>query len=537
MAKVSTASLTPIRELKELTREVQHVAGFPEVLAALKNGHGATIDGAWGSAGPLAAAALGLHAPRTLVIVLAHVGDVDDFRDDVATFAGVASEVFPAWDRLPREASATDEVFGRRLRIVKLLAGPLPPRFLVAPFQALVQPVPTLDVLARCSRTVRVGDTVAVEELTAWLAERSMIRVDVVEVSGEFSLRGGILDIFPPDSTEPVRVEFFGDDVESIRPFDPESQRSLGRWNSVALTATPALNGEARNFGHIADVFPDGTWVALIEPNDLREEGRHYFGRIDDPRGLYSVESTFARLVKYPSITLATLAANSLETTCHLRVESVERFSGELTRVKVELDGASGGDQVLIACHNVAEVERLDEVFADTEIARSGRLHLTVGRIRSGFHMTDARTLVIGDHELFARTDVRRPITRRRYESRAIDSFLDLNEGDLVVHLYHGIARYRGLQMVDKTPEHAEETLLLEFAEGTKMFVPIAKIDLVQKYVGGGKAEPALSKIGSSAWEKRRTRVTEAVIDLAAELIDIQAAQRQPAGDRLPRRG
>ena len=136
----------------------------------------------------------------------------------------------------------------------------------------------------------------------------------------------------------------------------------------------------------------------------------------------------------FPSITLSTLAADSLETTCHLRVESVERFSGELTRVKAELDGASGGDHVLIACHNAAEVERLGEVFADTEIARSGRLHLTVGRIRSGFHMTDARTLVIGDHELFARTDVRRPVTRRRYESRAIDSFLDLNEGDLVVH-------------------------------------------------------------------------------------------------------
>ncbi|MBV8313729.1 MAG: transcription-repair coupling factor [Planctomycetaceae bacterium] len=534
MPKVSTASSTTIRELKDLTRVIQRASGFPEVLASLQNGHGATIDGAWGSAAPLAAAALGLHAPKTLVLVLAHVGDVDDFRDDVATFAGVAPEVFPAWDHLPREASPTDEVSGRRLRIVKRLAGPLPPRFVVAPLQALLQPVPTLDVLARCSRTVRVGDTVAVEELAAWLAERSMSRVEVVEVPGEFSLRGGILDIFPADSTEPVRVELFGDDVESIRPFDPETQRSRDRWDSVALTTGPALDGDPRDLGHIADVFPEGTWVALVEPNDLREEGRHYFGRIDDPRGLFSVESTFARLVGHPSATLATLATSSQETTCHLRIESVERFSGELTKVKAELDGASGGDRVLIACHNAAEVERLGEVFADTEIARSGRLHLTVGRVRSGFHMIDAATLVIGDHELFARTDVRRPVTRRRYESRAIDSFLDLNEGDLVVHVNHGIARYRGLQMVDQTAEHAEETLLLEFAEGTKLFVPIAKIDLVQKYVGGGKAEPALSKIGSSAWEKRKARVAEAVVDLAAELIDIQAARASQPGIAYP---
>ena len=177
----------------------------------------------------------------------------------------------------------------------------------------------------------------------------------------------------------------------------------------------------------------------------------------------------------------------------------------------------------------------MKEVFADSEIARSGRLELTVGRVRAGFHMIDARTLVIGDHELFARTDVRRPTTRRRYESRAIDSFLDLNEGDLVVHVNHGIARYRGLTLVNRSAEHDEETLLLEFAEGTKLYVPIAKIDLVQKYVGGGRGDPPLSKMGSSAWEKRKKRVAEAVVDLAAmELIDIQAARATRPGFAFP---
>ena len=491
---------TAPRELKDLTRLIQGAQGFPEALAALRNGRSATIDGAWGSAGPLATAGLGLHAPKSLVIVLAHVGDVDDFRDDVATFAGIMPEIFPAWDRLPKEAGPGDEVFGRRLRVVKALRSEVPPRFVVAPIQAFLQPVPTPEILARSSRKLKVGDSVAIEELTAWLLAKGMIRVEVVEVAGEFSLRGGILDVFPPDSSDPVRVEFFGDEVESIRPFDGETQRSLGKLESVDLTVAPRFDGDdTSSFGHAADAFPDGTWVALIEPNDLREEGKHYLGRLEDPKGLFSVESTFARLIKRPSIALSTLAADSLEATCHLRIESIERFSGELNKVKLELDAASGGDRVLIACHNPAEVERLREVFAETAIAQSGRLGLTVGRVRAGFHLIDAQTLVIGDHELFARTDVRRPATRRRYESRAIDSFLDLNEGDLVVHINHGIARYRGLQLVRRSEDHDEETLLLEFAEQTKLFVPIAKIDLVQKYVGGGKGEPALSKIGSSS--------------------------------------
>jgi transcription-repair coupling factor (superfamily II helicase) len=521
--------------LKDLTREIQRAPGFAEVVAALRNGRSATVDGAWGSAAALVAAALGLHAPGVLVIVLAHVGDADDFRDDVAGFAGVVPEVFPAWEKPPRELTALDEVFGRRMRALKRLAGPNPPRLVVAPFQAMLQPVPPLEALSRMSRTLAVGDVVPVETLTAWLLERGMSRAEVVEVPGEFSVRGGILDVFPTDATDPVRIEFFGDDVESIRPFDVESQRSLDRWTSVSITAALSLDEvNSAGLGHPADFFPEGTWVALLEPTDLREEGRNYLGRLDGEKGFFTVESGFERLIRFPTIAVSTLAADSLETTCHLRIESVERFSGELAKVKVELDSAAAGERVMIACHNQAEIERLGEVFADTELARAKRLGLTLGRIRSGFHLVDSQMLVIGDHELFARAEVRRPVNRRRYESRAIDSFLDLNEGDLVVHVNHGIARYRGLHMVDQSVEHAEETLLLEFAQETKLYVPIAKIDLVQKYVGGGKAEPQLSKIGSSTWDKRKKRVAEAVVDLAQELIDIQAQRANRPGFAYP---
>lgn len=533
-ATAKTAIPDQVGSLHDLTRAVQRAQGFPEVLAALKNGRSGTIDGAWGSAGALATAGIGLHAPRTLLVVMAHVGDVDDFADDVGIFAGVKPDVFPAWDKLIREADAADETLARRVRVAKRLAGPLPPKFVVASFQSLMQPLPKLESLATASRTLRVGDSIRVEELISWLVERGMARVEVVEVAGEFSLRGGILDIFPPDATEPVRVELFGDDVESIRPFDPETQRSSGKEDSVTVTALPHLDGNLEKLGHLADFLPEDAWVALISPPDLKFEGAQYLSRVEDRRGLYSIEATFAKLLKKPSVSIATFSADSLDSTCHLRVESVERFSGELTKVKAELDSAAGVDRVLIACHNAGEVERLKEVFVDTEISRAGRLSLTLGRIRSGFRMIDAQTLVIADHELFARTDIRRATTRRKYESRAIDSFLDLNEGDLVVHIGHGIAVYRGLQVVDKGNDFAEEQLVLEFAEGTRLYVPIAKVDLVQKYVGGGRANPPLSKIGSSAWEKKKKRVAEAVVDLAGELIDIQAARASKPGIAFP---
>ena len=118
--------------------------------------------------------------------------------------------------------------------------------------------------------------------------------------------------------------------------------------------------------------FPEGTWVALLEPADLREEGRHYLGRLDDPRGLFTVETQLRAVDPRAHRSRSRRSpADSLEATCHLRIESVERFSGELTKVKAELDSAAAGEHVLIACHNAAEVERLGEVFADTELAQS----------------------------------------------------------------------------------------------------------------------------------------------------------------------
>ena len=274
--------------------------------------------------------------------------------------------------------------------------------------------------------------------------------------------------------------------------------------------------------------------MALVEPADLREEGRHYLAGSTTRAGFTRSRARSSGSSDSPRSPSPPWRPTRWRrpATCGSRASSGSRATWPGSRPSSTAPRRATA--VLIACHNAAEVERLGEVFGDTALAQQGRLHRTIGRIRAGFHLIDASTLVIADHELFARADVRRTVTRRRYESRAIDSFLDLNEGDLVVHVNHGIARYRGLQFVDKSDEHAEETLLLEFAEGTKLYVPIAKIDLVQKYVGGGKAAPVLSKIGSSTWEKRKKRVAEAVVDLAQELLDINAQRASQPGFAYP---
>jgi transcription-repair coupling factor (superfamily II helicase) len=593
-------------KLAELPRLIQKVDGFPEILTALAAGDSATIDGAWGSSCALVAAALAERVPRTLFVVASHVSDVDDLSDDIATFLGPAKkgvgsllperpdgcfaqktpaafsptvQSFAAWERLPREELVADEIYGQRLRLLKSLLVDPPPTVVVTSIQALLQPVPSPESIARHSRRLQVGEVVPLDELLRWLVDQGFNRRDAVELPGEISVRGGILDVFPPDLPAPIRVEYFGDEIESIRSFDIETQRSTEQFNALNVVAARTGQKGVRNLlsddgdnsetkvpdtfltnelVHLCAYAKPGSWFMLIEPYDLAEQGRHYLNRLDDPRGCFNVEGTLKQVLQFPSIYASSIAADSLETTCHLHVESIERFSGELGRVKRELDDAARLDEVLIACHNEAEVHRLTEVFADSDVAKSGRLHFDIGHVRAGFRVvgsgrwavggeernvsgstahcpppTAHSLLVLSDHELFHREAARRVIPRRRYESRAIDSFLDLDVGDLVVHLTHGIGIYRGMEMLDKRGQ-VEEQLVLEFAEGTRVYVPASKIELVQKYVGGAKSAPTLSRIGSSSWERRKDRVASAVVDMASDLIDLQAVRASQPGIAYP---
>jgi transcription-repair coupling factor (superfamily II helicase) len=558
-----TVLAPPPERLTDLTRLTQKAEGFHPLVAALQNGHGGTVDGAWGSSAGLVAAALGLQAPNTLLIVIAHPRDVDGWADDIAGFAGVRPVHFPAWDALPSDSSVVDEVAGQRLRVLKQLESGEPPRFVLATIQALIQPVPDRDQLARRRRLLQVGDYVALEELAAWLVEHGFQRMEAVELPGEFSLRGGILDVFSADAETPYRLEFFGDDIESIRAFAPETQRSLGDLPSVELTATglkqpaaPGKDGRGTNgqpaplpyTAHLCDYLPADSWTALVEPEDLHEQGKHYLERVADPRGLFSLPGVFQQLFRFPSVRIGALPIASTEATCHLRVESVERFSGDVTRLRDELAAAASGDQVLIACHNEAECKRLGEILAG-DVERGARSaerdgestprsafrapQLTLGRLRAGFRLVDAGIAVLSDHELFHREETRQVLPRRRLESRAIDSFLDLADGDLVVHVSHGIARYRGMKVLDKKGQ-TEEHLILEFQSGVRVYVPASKIDLVQKYVGGARTEPELSRFGGTSWERKKQKVEEAVIDLASDMVELQALREAQPGIAFP---
>ena len=498
--------------------------GYVEVVAELLASHAATLDGVWGSSRALVAANLATHAPASIVVVCPHIDQIDEHIDDLKLFANDVPERFPAWETLVDERVIYDEVFGDRVRLLKLLASERPPKLIVTSIQSLMQPVPDRESLAAHTRSLGVGEELDIEALARWLVECGFHNTSAVELPGEFSVRGGIIDIFAPDWFDPVRVELFGDEIESIRRFEVTSQRSLATLERTDVTM---LDPTGRHRAQLADYLPAGSWFMLVEPSELEEEGRQFINRQERPEDIHNTREVMQRILKFPSVTASAVAAASLETTCRLKIESVERFSGEISKVRDELDAVGQGQQVMVVCQTEAEVERLSEVFGTTRLAKEGRLRFPLGSLKAGFRLVSESISLISSSELFHRTDLRRPAQRRL--GRAIDTFLDLREGDLVVHVSHGIARYRGMRLLEKAGQ-VEEHLALEFRDGVKLFVPSTKIGLVQKYVGGTKSRPTLAKLGGSAWSNRKASVARAVIDMAADMLELQAARAARPG-------
>jgi transcription-repair coupling factor (superfamily II helicase) len=524
----TTGANTASGRLFELVGRLERQEGFAEVVESLKAGHAATLDGVWGSSCALVAAVLAAHAPATLVAICPLVDQVDELIDDLALFSPLTPERFPAWERPPGEQVIHDEVFGDRVRLLKLLQGAKPPKVLVTSIQSLLQPVPQRESLARQTRVLRIGEELSVAGLSQWLVENGFHNTTAVELPGEFSVRGGIVDIFAPDWYDPVRIELFGDEIESIRRFEVSTQRSLATLEHVEVTFLPPTFGDR---GHLSNYLPPGSWFLLIEPADLEQQGKSYLERLERPQDLHDVPSAMQQVVRFPSVAASAVAPASMETTCRLKIESVERFSGDINRVRDELDEAGAGQDVCVVSQTEAEIRRLAEVFGSTKTARDGRLHFTLGSLQNGFRLVSERIVLLSTGELFRRADLRRPSRRRL--GRAIDSFLELREGELVVHISHGIARYRGLDLLEKNGQ-VEEHLVLEFQGKTKLYVPSSRIGLVQKYVGGTKSRPTLAKLGGRLWERQKGKVQAAVTDMASDMLELQAARASRPGIAFP---
>jgi len=438
---------------------------------------------------------------------------------------------------------------------------------------ALVQSVPALAAFARAELTLNRGDTHSFAALLEQLHKLDYDSEPLCEAPGHYAVRGGLIDIYPITANEPYRLDFFGDEIEDIRAFDPVTQRSGASVLSVVLSASPRLKLEVGRTG-IADYLSTGTQVVLIEPPQLEAK----FSQLANESGT-SGHPVFAAVLQRVSRTTALqdLDESSFwfesgeiaqitwdtESLVHHRryptegLVAQERLHAEADARLEFLQRVAAWQQeryaVVIVTPKAGDAQRTREIIAEEPGLKKFKPTYETGALNEGFRITfrpGARLdwqgfgpktrgiIVISETEIFGRKRPRRPrpsaraLVQRAQVDQLLD-FADLVEGDFVVHLQHGIAHYRGLTKIE-TRDGVREVISLEFDDHVTLHVPLQESHLISRYVGLTKSKPQLGRIGTQRWEKTRKAAERSTIDLAAELLRIQAAREAQPGFAHP---
>jgi len=520
-----------------------------EITRRIAGDAGRTVraHGTWGSFAAMLAAYLSSRSGKPLVFITAHIDEADRAADDLQTFAGRTVEMLPACEGPEDLLDPADPLCSQRLRLV-LKACENPGGLLAAAsIQAICQPAAGPPALAHGRLVLETGSATGPDQIAQWLVKNGFERVDRVDVPGQFARRGGILDIFAPvvgqcdpaapgaaGVAEALRLEFFGDSIEQIRRIDPDSYVSTGPVRRAEVFS--ARLSQPADKGLFLDVLPPDTLIVVEEPADVEQAaivGRH---RWRDPSWLYAWPNVAAALKRFTRVETSRFPTSAegggvrldVGSVHHLQHKSGDFFTGSKQALEQIVGQARDGKVVLFYCHNDAEIKRITEIITDGGSPVPKNFQPLRGWLSRGFVVKNLDTIVISHHELFGQCPIRR--TQRPMRPAApVDTLADLQSGDYVVHLSHGIGRFLGTETI-RDGDRISEYLTIEYAEGARVRVSARNIALVQKYIGTSPRRPKLSRIGSRKWQRQKKRVAEAVRSIACDLLTVQARRRSCGG-------
>ncbi len=493
------------------------------------------VSGLWGSSAPILAANLAESSDTPLLYICAHLDEADTVADDLQTTTGQQTAILSAWEFGPDAGSGGGEIHDERLQLCTRIRRDCPP-IIVAPVQALIQSVPDQAAIERNTLHLQIDTKHQPDDIAQWLVDRGFERLERVESPGDFALRGDILDIYAPDRENPIRLEFFDDQLEAIREFDIFTQRSRVSLSSANITALPHRQKLDRSaLTSFLTYLPTNTRILLDRPADVQEMAQQFWNRTDRREQLIRPDDLMKSLAAFLQIHLTRIGAavGGEGDVFHFDTRSLTRFEGKTDAAVRELCAVAQTHSVLVYCPTEGERSRLREIITEANLSMPDTIQLKLGIVHQGFEWFDGKTIVVGHHEIFHRTPTRR--IRKTHAAKPIESALDLIPGDIVVHVVHGIARFKGMKMMEKPGSNkAEEFITLEFADSVLLHVTTTQIDLIQKYIGAGGIKPSLSKLGGTRWKKTKDKVQDAISELADTLLRVQIEREQGEGNSYP---
>jgi transcription-repair coupling factor (superfamily II helicase) len=428
---------------------------------------------------------------------------------------------------------------------------------------------------------LRAGAQLAPERLSEALDDAGYRREDPVGAPGQLARRGGILDVFPVDREQPVRLEFMGDTLESLRGFDPETQRSgpglaelellplsdafvpravraelcerlaqrfAGQRELPALLERVARGLASDELAELLPVLPEaavppwrhlaGATLAVLEPESALDEAQAFLARASEDRAargdalalapdeaLVTLEALRDRLAQPPALEIRAIDEGGLQAAAR----PVRRYSGDLQALCADLRGLPGRSVIFLGTPGRAE--RLREVLSEDGLVagEQERVEVRVGTLSRGFELPEAGLRVLADGDVFPEEVRLHPRSRARGARGLLSDFRDLRVGDLVVHQDHGIGRFLGLETL-ALGGALRELMVIGYQGGDRLKIPVDGFDRVQKYASAEGARPGLDRLGSGRWEKVKRRVRKAMRDMAQELLQLYAQRKARPG-------
>ncbi len=544
---------------------IRSTAAFRAVSESLpmEGRHGAA-GGLVGSAPAALVAGLHLDHPRRIQVVVARDPEAATrLEADLLSLLGEGTvHLYPQSEARFYGTEDDPRIGGLRVEAVEaLLAGES--RILVTTPRALQERMAMPDRLATLRLELEVGDEVGLSLLLEELEGMGFHRAPLVEEVGQMAVRGGIVDVFSLGHPDPLRIEFWGDEISSIRLFDVSNQRSREELQQVQILPASfrSAGGEAGASGEgtgadreggsmetqalrsLLEILPDESLLVGIEQGHWEETLQGHWNearriRADRQEGgetlpspdriLTPPDEAARRLRRLPVLRLTSEPG----TEPSFRAAAPPPMERKMDRLEAFLrEGEARGSRSVILCDNHGQVERLEEILAQRN-ARFPGVHIGVGSVEAGFLLPEATPglRVLTDHEIFKRS--RRVRSGRSFRGAvALESMAQLSPGDYVVHMDHGIGRFKGLEQIQVGGE-ALEVLAVEYAGGEILRVPVYRLDLLERWIGGddGGEPPSVHRIGGKRWKTLKRKTEEAVERMTQELVELYAERELGEG-------
>ncbi len=599
--------------IRDLFLNLARHPAFQDLLRRIPSGDSLTLSGLTTTAKAIYTTLLWQLTERPIIIVVDGNKRAEELYEAVDTFhkllienrSAATPQLIPALDVLPMQGmSPHADICSQRAIGLWRLATRRVPVTVMPVSSALLRTAPA-DYYRQLALNLHVGDELPLQDVVSHLESVGYERREPVEMVGEYSVRGGILDVFSPEAPKPVRLDLFGDLLESIRRFEVESQRSVQKNDEALLLPLTEYQKSRALLVKLADLVlesgvaardlpPPGEtfpgWELLVpmvqprlksifdlvdrpivlwdEPSQVSAAAARLWKRLEqtpvtaayDPARVFlQWEELQSQAAAAPQIRLEELeliAAGTAPTkTFYVSTRPALSFHGNMPVAIAEARNLSeAGSRVAFFAESTGAVERLADIFNEyglpyqlgleqsesTPEYLAGRaymagsiasIYIIRGAVRRGVVFRDASLAIFGSEDLFETSELvaRAPTTKNLLATTFSPDLVDLKPGDYVVHAEHGVAQFLGLREIDRG-EAQGDYMLLEYAGGAKLYVPLTRMDLVQRFRGAGESAPSLDRMGGATWTRTKSRVKAKMRDMADELLKLYAGRKMAEG-------